>query len=39
MEPIKRIEAFKLRTKMLPLRVIKLFQSLPKTDEARIIGK
>lgn len=27
------------RLKMFALRVIKLFQSLPKTDEARIIGK
>ena len=32
-------EEFKLRTKKFSLRVIKLFQSLPKTDEARIIGK
>jgi four helix bundle protein len=39
MESIEKIEAFKLRTKMLALRVIKLFQSLPKTDEARILGK
>lgn len=39
MESIEKIEAFKFRTKMLALRVIKLFQSLPKTDEARIIGK
>lgn len=27
------------RLKLFVLRVIKLFQSLPKTDEARIIGK
>jgi four helix bundle protein len=32
-------EAFKIRTKKFALRIIKLFQSLPKTDEARIIGK
>ena len=29
----------KLRTKTFALRTIKLFQSLPKTDEAKIIGK
>lgn len=39
MATVDKIEAFKLRTKGLSLRVIKLFQSLPKTDEARIIGK
>ena len=33
------IEEFKNRTKLLTLRSIKLFQALPKTDEARIIGK
>ena len=27
------------RTKELALRIIKLFQHLPKTDEAKIIGK
>jgi len=27
------------RTKKFTLRVIKLFQSLPKTEEARILGK
>lgn len=27
------------RTKKFALRVIKAFQSLPKTDEARILGK
>jgi len=36
---LKKIEAFKRRTKLLSLRIIKLFQALPKTDEARIIGK
>ena len=33
------VEDFKKRTKSFSLRVIKLFQNLPKTDEARIIGK
>jgi four helix bundle protein len=32
-------EVFKLRTKNFGLRVLHLFQSLPKTDEAQIIGK
>jgi four helix bundle protein len=36
---IDKIEAFKQRTKELALRVIKLFQALPKSEEARIIGK
>lgn len=39
METIEKIEAFKQRTKQLSLRVIRLFQALPKTDEAEIIGK
>lgn len=39
MQSIEKIEAFKRRTKLLSLRIIKLFQALPKTDEARIIGK
>lgn len=39
MDKIEKIEAFKLRTKQLSLRVIKLFQALPKTDEARVMGK
>lgn len=33
------IEEFKKRTKDFTLRNIKIFQSLPKTDEAKIIGK
>ncbi len=33
------IEEFKKRTKAFTLRSIKVFQSLPKTDEAKIIGK
>jgi four helix bundle protein len=36
---IDKIEAFKQRTKELSLRVIKLFQALPKSEEARVIGK
>jgi len=32
------IEILKKRTKDGALRIIKLFQSLPKTEEARIIG-
>ncbi len=32
-------EQFKKRTKEFALRIIKLFQALPKTDEARILGK
>lgn len=32
-------EQMNVRLKSFALRVIKLFQSLPKTDEARIIGK
>jgi four helix bundle protein len=33
------IEEFKRRTKEFVLRSIRLFQALPKTEEARIIGK
>ena len=33
------ITALKIRTKAFVLSSIKLFQSLPKTDEARILGK
>jgi four helix bundle protein len=32
-------EQLRERTKQSALRVIRLFQSLPKTDEARVIGK
>jgi four helix bundle protein len=32
-------DEFRNRTKRFVLRVIKLFQSLPKTDDARVIGK
>jgi four helix bundle protein len=33
------VEAFKKRTKQFTLRCIRVFQALPKTEEARIIGK
>lgn len=33
------IEAFKKRTKQFVIDSIKLFQNLPKTEEARIIGR
>lgn len=36
---IEKSEALKKRTKNFALRVIKLFQSLPKTEEAKVIGK
>lgn len=39
MESIARIEALKNRTKTFALNTILLFQSLPKTEEARIIGR
>ncbi len=32
-------DEFRDRTKKFSLRIIKLFQALPRTDEARIIGK
>ena len=32
-------DEFRDRTKKFALRIIKLFRALPKTDEARIIGK
>lgn len=32
-------EVLKDRTKQFAIRIIKLFRSLPKTDEARIVGK
>lgn len=38
-ETIERIEALKNSTKQLALRVIRLFQHLPRTEEARIIGR
>lgn len=32
-------EAMKLRTKTFALRILKLYRSLPKTSEARILGQ
>jgi four helix bundle protein len=32
-------EQLRVRTKEFAIRIVRLFQSLPKTDEARIIGK
>ncbi|WP_089683488.1 four helix bundle protein [Catalinimonas alkaloidigena] len=32
-------EEFRQRTKLLALAVIRFYQTLPKTDEARILGK
>jgi four helix bundle protein len=34
-----KAEQLKLRTKQFALRVLKLFRALPRTDEARIIGR
>ena len=39
MDNVQFAEIMKARTKGLAIRIIKLFQSLPKTEEARIIGK
>jgi four helix bundle protein len=39
MEKEDFIEVFKKRTKQFTLRCIRVFQALPKTEEARIIGK
>jgi acyl-coenzyme A synthetase/AMP-(fatty) acid ligase len=36
---IEFIEVFKKRTKAFALRIIRLYQTLPKTEEARIIGR
>ncbi len=38
-QPVHFAEQLRQRTKTFALRVIYLFQKLPKTDEARIIGK
>lgn len=38
-DKIAKIEAFKLRTKNFCLAVIQLFQSMPKTEESKIIGR
>jgi four helix bundle protein len=39
MEDFKYRDELKQRTKLFALRVIKLYQSLPKTTESQIIGK
>ena len=39
METIEKIEKMKERTKQMALRVIRLYQNLPKTGEAQVIGK
>ena len=39
MTDVEFAEQFKKRTKSFALRIIRLFQALPKTEEARIIGK
>ncbi|QJD81167.1 four helix bundle protein [Spirosoma rhododendri] len=39
MEKVEFVQQMQRRTKELALRVIRLFRSLPKTDEARIIGR
>ncbi len=39
MDNIEFAEVMKGRTKALALRIITLFQNLPKNEEARIIGK
>ena len=36
---LAQAEQLKDRTKQFAIRIVKLFRSLPKTDEARIIGK
>jgi four helix bundle protein len=36
---LEKIELFKKRTKDMALRVIKLYQSLPNSGEAQVIGK
>ena len=36
---MKQFEELQERTRRFALRVIKLYRSLPKTDEARILGK
>src|ERR1700690_2787194 len=33
------LEALKARTKDFALRILRLYRSLPRTDEARILGK
>jgi four helix bundle protein len=39
MDKVAFVEALRNRTKQLALRTIRLFKQLPKTEEARIIGR
>jgi len=39
MTDVEFAEQFKKRTKSFALRIIRLFQALPKNEEAKIIGK
>ena len=39
MNKLEQIEVLKQRTKDFSLRIIRLFQALPKTDEAKMIGR
>ena len=36
---LSRAEAMKARTKQFALRIVRLFRSLPRAEEARVIGK
>jgi four helix bundle protein len=36
---VKDLEALQSRTKRFALRILRLFRSLPRTEEARILGK
>ena len=36
---LSQAEQLRERTKRFAIRVVKLFRSLPKTDEAKVIGK
>ena len=39
MDTIEKIEALKKRTKSMALRIINMYQNLPKTVEAQVLGK
>jgi four helix bundle protein len=38
-EMASQAEQLKARTKQFAIRIVRLFRTLPKTDEARVIGK
>jgi four helix bundle protein len=38
-EMVTQAEELKRRTKTFAIRIVKLFRSLPKTEEARVIGR